>query len=158
VNASGVEIVVDVNRNPVRVPRRHLELVEQPAREWTVVVRTALSPRASQPAGSQYAVCPSCRERVQLTGRPVDLRCPKCNELYLVAWKGAEQAGPSIRVMPPSEEQRPKLSMPTVPRKRGPDRRSGEQRRVKETVVAEEKRSGSERRKGAERRKKGKPT
>src|ERR1041384_2183728 len=104
VNALGLEVVVDVNKKPVRVPRRHLELVEQPAREWTVVVRTAPTPRGSQPVGSQYAVCPSCRERVQLAGRPLDMRCPKCNELSVVAWKEAEPAGPSIRVMPPSEE------------------------------------------------------
>jgi hypothetical protein len=152
VNTSTLEVVVDVHKKPIRVPRRHLRLADQPAQVWAVVERTSPSPRGSQPVGSRHAVCPSCRERVPLEGRPVDLRCPKCNELFVVAWKEAERAAPSIQVMPSSQERRPRLSMPTVPRKRGPDRRSGE-RREEVTRVDEERRAGSDRRRNTERRK-----
>src|SRR6266705_2176827 len=33
-----------------------------------------------------YGVCPSCRHRAPLHGAPQILRCPRCNELFHVAW------------------------------------------------------------------------
>jgi hypothetical protein len=152
VNASPLEIVVDVNKKPVRIPRRHLELADQPAQVWTVVELAQVSPRAPRTLGARYAVCPSCRERVALEGKPVNLRCPKCNGMFNVAWIGTAPASPVMQSAPPPGERRPRLSTPTVPRKRGPDRRKG-QRRVETRPVDKERRSGSDRRGSAERRK-----
>jgi hypothetical protein len=144
-NATSRDVVVEVHKKPVQLPRRVLQLVDQPPQVWTVVERAKAAP---------YAVCPSCRQRVPLEGRPTSMRCGKCNGMFSVAW--AETGRPAIQVMPSSEERRPRLSMPTVPRKRGPDRRSGERREMI-APVNEDRRSGSERRQRSERRK-GRPS
>jgi hypothetical protein len=85
----GFDAVVDVNRRPVPVVRAFLQISTSPPRRWTVVPtpRTARAARAL-PAdmASHYAVCPSCRDRVALPGRPARMLCHRCRVEFAVAW------------------------------------------------------------------------
>jgi uncharacterized C2H2 Zn-finger protein len=82
---ASTEVLLDVNRLPVIVPRSAVELVGTPPRHWTVVVRPANAVRLPQSWGDRYLVCPSCRARAPVPGAPI-LRCPRCNSLFPVAW------------------------------------------------------------------------
>jgi hypothetical protein len=89
----GFDAVVDVNRRPVPIVRAFLQISTSPPRRWTVVatpVPTATTRRASRALladlGSHYAVCPSCRDRVPLHGRPRRMECQRCSVEFAVAW------------------------------------------------------------------------
>src|SRR5438034_10445031 len=41
--------------------------------------------------GATYAVCPACRHRVPLRGQPTEMRCPKCNGVFEIAWDRSEE-------------------------------------------------------------------
>jgi hypothetical protein len=89
IKMEGLAAVVDVNRNPVPVVRAFVQISSSPPRRWTVVAtpRTARAARALPPdVGSHYAVCPSCRDRVPLHGRPSRMLCRRCNVDFAVAW------------------------------------------------------------------------
>jgi hypothetical protein len=81
-----LEAVVDVKGKPITVPRRALELAPSPPLRWTVVPRPKRSPRFPSSWGLEYAVCPNCRDRAPLIGRPASLRCTRCNGLFAIAW------------------------------------------------------------------------
>jgi hypothetical protein len=81
-SASQLEVVVEVHDKPVLIARPWLELVAVPPPRWTVVERPRASRRASHDLGARYAVCPSCRERVPLGGRPSRMRCRRCSGLF----------------------------------------------------------------------------
>jgi len=156
-SASPLDVVVDVNRKQVRVPRRNLELSEQPASRWTVIETGSASVRVPKAMSVRYAVCPGCRERVPLGDQTTNLRCPKCNGLFDVAWPRGRAALPTAGSAAPAvatnDGRRPRTTMPTMPRHRGSDRRQNERRQV-DSQVTTERRSGAERRRG-DRRKKG---
>ena len=79
------EVVLEVDRKPLPVPRSLLQLTSAPPRRWTVVPRpwnaVGLPPR-----WNDYAVCPSCSNRAPLERRSSSIRCPQCNGLFDVAW------------------------------------------------------------------------
>src|SRR5881296_3498813 len=61
------EAVLQVpRRERVRVPRRFLQTLFVRPRHWTVVPRLAQAP---------------------ITGYSIDMRCPKCNGLFGIAWE-----------------------------------------------------------------------
>ncbi len=80
-----LEAVVDVNRKPVTVLRAFVEISASPPRRWTVVPRPR-DARALPPDVPHYAVCPSCRDRVTLDGRPRRMQCQRCRADFEVAW------------------------------------------------------------------------
>ena len=86
----GFDAVVDVNRKPVPVVKAFLQMSTSPPRRWTVVA-TPRTTRTSRllPAGlgSHYAVCPSCRDRAALHGRPSRMLCRRCSVEFAVAWE-----------------------------------------------------------------------
>ena len=108
------------------VARSLLELRSTPPREWTVARTTA----ASDP----YLVCPSCRHRAHLPdGRAATLRCPRCNELFTIAWDERATAPASRATTPPSrDELKPDRRMTRrrmlLDRRNDPDRREVERR------------------------------
>lgn len=83
---SATEIVVEVNRRPTAVPRKHMVLNPKPPSSWTVVPRPSRALRMPTSWGDTYAVCPNCRERSRLNDHPANLRCHKCNGYFPVAW------------------------------------------------------------------------
>ncbi|MGH7607688.1 MAG: hypothetical protein ACREME_10125, partial [Gemmatimonadales bacterium] len=86
IKVEGLAAVVDVNRQPVPVVRAFLQLSKSPPRRWTVVPRPRNVP-VSVKIGAQYAVCPSCRVRVPLQGRPSRMFCARCSVDFEVAWE-----------------------------------------------------------------------
>lgn len=80
------EVVVDAAGKRVRVSRRLLQLAGRPDPAWTVVN----APRSARTStGSQYAVCPSCKERAPLPAQAMsELRCPRCNNIFAIDWSG----------------------------------------------------------------------
>ena len=81
-----LEVVLDVRGKQVPVPRPFLEIEPRPPMKWAVVRRPSRAARLPASWGSVYAVCPNCRERAKLEGRPVTLRCVRCNGSFAVAW------------------------------------------------------------------------
>ena len=80
--------VVEVNRLPVTVPQYLIEIVPYPPRRWTVVPRPR-DARLPPNWGPAYGVCPSCRGRSALQGRPRVLACRRCRGEFEVAWDEA---------------------------------------------------------------------
>src|SRR6266480_3333665 len=63
-----------------------LEVIERPPRRWTVVPRPDDAVHLPRGCDDRYAVCPSCRERQALAGRPRRMTCRRCGENFEVAW------------------------------------------------------------------------
>jgi len=87
VRLTPVEAVLDVNGRPIAVPRPSLQIVPAPPSRWTVVPRPpGAGGRLPLTWGPRYGVCPNCRERARLEGRPSSMRCPKCNGHFDIGW------------------------------------------------------------------------
>ncbi|HEV8263499.1 MAG TPA: hypothetical protein VGQ06_01010 [Gemmatimonadales bacterium] len=82
----GLAALVDVNRKPVPIVRAFLQVSHTPPRRWTVVATPSTARALPPDLGSQYAVCPSCRDRAALHGRPQRLTCRRCNVEFAVDW------------------------------------------------------------------------
>jgi hypothetical protein len=81
-----VEAVLDVNRQPHTVSRSLLQIVQAAPSRWTVVPSPHNVLRFPSGWGERYAVCPACRGRSPLEGKPASMRCTRCNGLFEVAW------------------------------------------------------------------------
>lgn len=81
-----LEAVLDVNRQPHSVARGLLQIVQAAPSRWTVVPAPRNALRFPAAWGDRYAVCPACRCRAPLEGKPNNLRCARCNGLFDVAW------------------------------------------------------------------------
>ena len=86
IKAQGLAAVVDVKGTPVAVVRAFLQMSSSPPRKWTVVPRPRNVP-LSLDIGERYAVCPSCRDRVPLRGRPSRMMCGRCSVAFAVDWE-----------------------------------------------------------------------
>lgn len=84
IKAQGLAAVVDVKGTPVPVVRAFLQMSNSPPRKWTVVTRPRNAPRSL--IGDFYAVCPSCRDRVPLRGKPSRMLCGRCSVEFAVDW------------------------------------------------------------------------
>ncbi|HYK83110.1 MAG TPA: hypothetical protein VEU55_08180 [Gemmatimonadales bacterium] len=80
------DAVVDVKGKPVSLPRGNLQLSPVATLRWSVVSSPTDAPRFPSTWGSRYAVCPNCRDRAPLEGRPETMRCQRCNGFFEVAW------------------------------------------------------------------------
>src|SRR3989454_273223 len=104
------EVQLWVRGRNIPVARSLLEFRSTPPREWTV----ARTNHGSDP----YLVCPSCRHRASLPdGQASSLRCPRCNELFTIAWddrpsKPAPRATPAPSRDERSEEHTSELQSP----------------------------------------------
>ena len=132
-----------------------------PPREWTV----ARTNHGSDP----YLVCPSCRHRANLPdGQASSLRCPRCNELFTIAWDD-RPSKPALRATtaPSKDELKPDQRVTrrrmSRDRRTEDDRRNGDrrvvawaplpaERRKVERRVQADRRSGADRRAVVERR------
>lgn len=86
IKLGAVEALLDVNRQPVSVTRALLQIVPTPPSRWSVVPAPRNARRFPTSWGERYGVCPACRGRAPLEGRPTTMRCTRCNGLYEVAW------------------------------------------------------------------------
>ena len=81
-------VVVEMDKQLLRVNRSDVELRTQPPERWSVVVRTGvMRPTWSGvKVATTYAVCPHCRERREFEGKPDTLECGRCNRTSPVDW------------------------------------------------------------------------
>ena len=80
------EVFLDVQHCSVAVPRLLLDLVVSRPTRWSVVPRPRDAAKLPPELGAPYAVCPGCRARAPLQGRPTKLSCPRCQGVFAVAW------------------------------------------------------------------------
>jgi len=86
------DAVLDVRGKPLSMPRGQLQLSPEAALRWSVVTSPKNAPRFPTTWGPVYAVCPNCRERAKLEGRPTGMRCHRCNGFFEIAWNDATRA------------------------------------------------------------------
>ncbi len=87
VRLTPLEAVVDINGNPVSLPRSSLQFASTPPAHWTVVPRPRnAGARLPLNWGPKYGVCPNCRERARLATNAAGMRCPRCNGFFDIGW------------------------------------------------------------------------
>jgi DNA-directed RNA polymerase subunit RPC12/RpoP len=79
----GFDLIIEVNRRPVRALRALFEVRDRPIPRWTIVAAKA---GKKSPMSGHYAVCPSCNERTNVKGKPKRLACTRCRSEFEVAW------------------------------------------------------------------------
>src|SRR5438309_9988535 len=67
---TGLNAIVEVNRQPLAVPSYAIEIVATPPRCWTVVPLPRRASRLAADLGPRYGVCPTCRPRARLSPPP----------------------------------------------------------------------------------------
>lgn len=77
---------LDIQRCAVPVPRRLLDVMLGRPRRWSVVSQPRDPGKQPPELGAPYAVCPVCRVRAPLRGRPLTLACPRCQGDFAIAW------------------------------------------------------------------------
>src|SRR3989442_14414797 len=66
---TGLNAIVEVNRQPLAVPSYAVEIVATPPRCWTVVPLPRRASRLAAELGPRYGVGPRCRHRARLDQR-----------------------------------------------------------------------------------------
>ena len=83
-------IVVEVRQQRVRLAKSDVTIRSEPPDHWSIVVRTGVmrpTLGGNREAVTQtYAVCPTCNERQEFSGKPTRLRCTKCRNEASVDW------------------------------------------------------------------------
>jgi hypothetical protein len=88
VNRSKPELlIVDVAKRNVPVPRASVDLSEVRPAAWSIVVWNERDPGIQRVSSAgfalTYAVCPTCRGRVELpAAEPASMACPSCGGEY----------------------------------------------------------------------------
>lgn len=90
VEETAEHVVLDVHEKRIRMSRADLQVRLTPPDNWSIVVRTGVMRPTlggnAQPVTQTYAVCPSCNERQEFTGKPTQLRCTRCSKDASVDW------------------------------------------------------------------------
>ena len=86
---ASLNAVLDVNRQLLAVPHYLIQVISAPPRRWSVVPRPQNARVLPHDWGATYGVCPSCRERAALRGRPRTMECRRCRGQSEIAWDEA---------------------------------------------------------------------
>lgn len=90
VEETAEHVVLDVHEKRIRMSRADLQVRLTPPDNWSIVVRTGVMRPTlggnATPVTQTYAVCPSCNERQEFTGKPTQLRCTRCSKDASVDW------------------------------------------------------------------------
>ncbi|HUL02087.1 MAG TPA: hypothetical protein VLV16_02520 [Gemmatimonadales bacterium] len=78
--------VLEVGQRSVSVPRAVVEVTFVRPREFSVVPRPYDAVDLPISWGARYAVCPSCKERLQLRREQNTMQCTRCGESAGVNW------------------------------------------------------------------------
>ena len=84
-----LQAVVEVRGRSLAVPSAFLQVVDSPPRTWSVVTRPSDAVHLPRNFGDRYAVCPSCRARQAIGGRPRSMACQSCGGEFRVTWVDA---------------------------------------------------------------------
>src|SRR5947207_2541136 len=110
---TSAEARLDVNREQIPVPRTSLKIVTAPPQHWTIVARPRDARSLPAHWGDKYAVCPGCRNRMELKGAPHTMRCARCECVF-------RSTHPDEPLLPPDAEHAFAAGAP--PRVRPPPR------------------------------------
>jgi hypothetical protein len=86
IHATPHEGTLLVNHQPLTVPRSFLQILPFRPQMWSVVARLRNAAQPPLAWGATYGVCPSCSARAPLGQHALNLRCPRCNGAFPVAW------------------------------------------------------------------------
>jgi len=86
VQLTPAEVILDVNRRPVSVPRPFVQVLPIRPRMWSVVLRPRGGVSPPRSWGPRYGVCPHCCARAPLLERSVSMRCPACSMAFVIGW------------------------------------------------------------------------
>lgn len=86
VQLRSLEAVLDVHGKRIVLGRRFLDVAARPPAEWAIIQRPRNAVRIPPSWGESYAVCPNCRNRAPVSGRPSKMRCGRCNGLFEISW------------------------------------------------------------------------
>ncbi len=90
VEETSEHVVLDVHEKRIRLSRADLQVRLTAPDNWSIVVRTGVmrpTLGGNREAVTQtYAVCPTCNERQEFSGKPTLLRCTKCRGEASVDW------------------------------------------------------------------------
>lgn len=81
-------VVLEVDHQPLRVPRTDVRMRPDRPNTWSVVVRTGVMrpTLAGQKLVTSYAVCPDCTGRQEFDGEPESMMCTRCRRAAKVDW------------------------------------------------------------------------
>jgi hypothetical protein len=84
----GHVVVVEVDKQRVRISRVDVQVRQDPPEHWSVVYRAGVMRPTFGGATPlpTYAVCPWCRERQEFVGKPETLQCQRCKKESVVDW------------------------------------------------------------------------
>lgn len=80
-----LKAILDVNHQPVAVPHYLVQVRSEPPTRWSVVPRPKRTGQLTLDWGPHYGVCPSCRERAALHGKPRRRTGGRCHGEFAVA-------------------------------------------------------------------------
>ncbi len=86
ISVEQTEVVISVHGRPQSFQRQLFEISNTGPTRWTIVSEAGNSDQIPTRWSKGYAVCPSCRWRQLLLGRPFTMLCEGCFEEFEVDW------------------------------------------------------------------------
>ena len=86
ISINKTEVVLKLDGRVKTFPRHHFEISTTGPTRWTIVTRAGNSASIPNRWTQGYAVCPSCRWRQLVLGRPRTMLCEGCYEEFEVDW------------------------------------------------------------------------
>src|SRR2546430_6512870 len=104
VELAPLDVVLEVNRRPLRVPRPFVQVIPIRPRLWSVVARLRNAAAPPQDWGPRYGVCPRCASRAPLSERSISMRCPACDVGSVIGWSDSHWRGVDIPFRTPARQ------------------------------------------------------
>src|SRR5438874_3566868 len=82
IRATGGQVILDVDHQPVTVLCEYLEFVSVRPDRWTIVERPSDVAGAAASWGQSYGVCPHCTHREPLVHPVVEAGCSRCRGTF----------------------------------------------------------------------------
>ena len=80
------EVMLQMHGKPLAFPRQLFEVSTTGPTRWTIVSEAGNATRIPTRWSKGYGVCPSCRWRQLVLGRPRTMLCEGCYEEFEVDW------------------------------------------------------------------------
>ena len=80
------EVILDMRRAPVAVPRHLVQVTLSRPALWSVVPPPRNATKLPSELGAPYAVCPVCGRRTAINDHPLEMRCTRCYGVFPLGW------------------------------------------------------------------------